>query len=597
MFTRHIYSIYSDCKSAHQAFSQRIKTINMSTFTHDEVESLRPENGGSNKIAEETFMGDYSERQLPRPRKGDVHTVWKDFVQRVYIDKEFFVGGRGSRGGSGHGYSDSDDDDRDRNRDRDEGRYRRNDSRSQPDRRDRGGDYRGRDSDKGRTSERRRSPSLSPEPRYASTSSSSRKRSERDKPSAPKYDPPSIRNTGSGRTKSRYDESPKTSYRDGGGGRDARDRGSSSRYAASPKTSRASDRGRYDDGGDDRDRRVSGARDNRDRSLTPPPVRDGVSRSGDGEVRARRKDASRPARRGVSGRTTGGRAQASHSHRNDSLSPVRRADKGSERPPPMADLLADDDALTSGVQQLGIGGDDGDFDNWDSFQGGAAPAPVENAGGLNDGFGQSLIGDPLQASSATVHNPANDILAMFGQPPGSSMQMQPSTSSSAAMPGNMMPMFAGSGNGVASSNAMSGFGTTTPSVPMGGPVNTSVPTNPMFGFGAMPAYGGGQANTTAGMGAGGFASNPAAMNMGHPTPAFASAGVYNTQQHTPSYGLPSQGMNTGMNAFPAGGAMNAFGSGGGVMASTEPASTGWSSTEAQQKQTKAPEGAFNGLNW
>lgn len=62
----------------------------MSIWTQDDVDQLKPKNGGSNKNAEAKYFAHYDEQRLPRPRKGDDHTVWKDFVQQVYNEKRFY---------------------------------------------------------------------------------------------------------------------------------------------------------------------------------------------------------------------------------------------------------------------------------------------------------------------------------------------------------------------------------------------------------------------------------------------------------------------------------------------------------------------------
>jgi hypothetical protein len=90
----------------------------MSIWTKDDVDKLRPERGGSNENARRKYFARYGnagrypitdqqmllalvialtlvmthrydERRLPRPQKGDDHTVWKDFIKQVYIDKRF----------------------------------------------------------------------------------------------------------------------------------------------------------------------------------------------------------------------------------------------------------------------------------------------------------------------------------------------------------------------------------------------------------------------------------------------------------------------------------------------------------------------------
>merc|ERR1719356_985805 len=48
--------VCSMCKSAHQSFSHRCKSTQMSLWTMEEVKSLEERNGGGNKVAQETWL-------------------------------------------------------------------------------------------------------------------------------------------------------------------------------------------------------------------------------------------------------------------------------------------------------------------------------------------------------------------------------------------------------------------------------------------------------------------------------------------------------------------------------------------------------------
>eukprot|EP00439_Symbiodinium_sp_Y106_P002666 s5115_g1.t1 len=77
--------VCSNCKSAHQAFSHRCKSTQMSLWTMDEVRALEERNGGGNKVAQDTFLAGV--RDDDRPREGDSLDKCKEFVKRAYIDK------------------------------------------------------------------------------------------------------------------------------------------------------------------------------------------------------------------------------------------------------------------------------------------------------------------------------------------------------------------------------------------------------------------------------------------------------------------------------------------------------------------------------
>lgn len=79
--------VCSMCKSAHQAFSHRCKSSQMSLWTMDEVSKVDERNGGGNSVAEERYLRYV--RDSDRPREGDRLERYKDFVERAYIRKEW----------------------------------------------------------------------------------------------------------------------------------------------------------------------------------------------------------------------------------------------------------------------------------------------------------------------------------------------------------------------------------------------------------------------------------------------------------------------------------------------------------------------------
>lgn len=78
------------CKSAHQSFSHRCKSTQMSLWTMDEVQSLEDRNGGGNRAAQETWLSDVKEND--RPRDGDSLERVKDFVRKAYIEERWSRG-------------------------------------------------------------------------------------------------------------------------------------------------------------------------------------------------------------------------------------------------------------------------------------------------------------------------------------------------------------------------------------------------------------------------------------------------------------------------------------------------------------------------
>eukprot|EP00448_Togula_jolla_P011565 CAMPEP_0170606026 /NCGR_PEP_ID=MMETSP0224-20130122/20287_1 /TAXON_ID=285029 /ORGANISM="Togula jolla, Strain CCCM 725" /LENGTH=329 /DNA_ID=CAMNT_0010931069 /DNA_START=44 /DNA_END=1030 /DNA_ORIENTATION=+ len=74
--------ICSTCKSAHQSFSHRCKSVTMSNWTMEEVKALDSRNGGGNEAAGLQWLASITERD--RPTKGDLESC-KRFVENAYI--------------------------------------------------------------------------------------------------------------------------------------------------------------------------------------------------------------------------------------------------------------------------------------------------------------------------------------------------------------------------------------------------------------------------------------------------------------------------------------------------------------------------------
>jgi len=111
--------ICSDCKSAHQSFSQRVKSVSQSVWTMEEVKALDEKNGGGNRLATELYMTAMSENERPAP--GALEAI-KRFVQKVYIDEVWKGTSRKSTSMSStspsSGYREKKHKDKDKRRDR-----------------------------------------------------------------------------------------------------------------------------------------------------------------------------------------------------------------------------------------------------------------------------------------------------------------------------------------------------------------------------------------------------------------------------------------------------------------------------------------------
>ncbi|CAI5739564.1 unnamed protein product [Hyaloperonospora brassicae] len=82
--------VCSSCKSAHQSFSMRVKSVSMSNWTMAQVDALRERNGGGNARAARVWFGRWDESLLRRPTKDDPLEYYKHFIDRVYNDMAFY---------------------------------------------------------------------------------------------------------------------------------------------------------------------------------------------------------------------------------------------------------------------------------------------------------------------------------------------------------------------------------------------------------------------------------------------------------------------------------------------------------------------------
>ncbi|CCI46451.1 unnamed protein product [Albugo candida] len=80
----------SQCKSAHQSFSMRVKHYSMSNWSAEEVEALKEENGGGNVNARRVWFGKWDENLMRRPTEGDNLEYFKSFIDKVYNQRAFY---------------------------------------------------------------------------------------------------------------------------------------------------------------------------------------------------------------------------------------------------------------------------------------------------------------------------------------------------------------------------------------------------------------------------------------------------------------------------------------------------------------------------
>lgn len=81
--------VCSNCKAAHQAFSHRVKSVGMSTFSAEEVS--RAQTVG-NALARATWLGRLRRKDIRRkcPTSQSRPEEWHAWIKRIYIDKEFY---------------------------------------------------------------------------------------------------------------------------------------------------------------------------------------------------------------------------------------------------------------------------------------------------------------------------------------------------------------------------------------------------------------------------------------------------------------------------------------------------------------------------
>ena len=65
----------------------------MSTFTLEEVEGFKDENGGGNAYARRTYFAKLREESSAWPCDGDTLDIYKDFIKKAYIDKHWMKSG------------------------------------------------------------------------------------------------------------------------------------------------------------------------------------------------------------------------------------------------------------------------------------------------------------------------------------------------------------------------------------------------------------------------------------------------------------------------------------------------------------------------
>lgn len=107
--------VCSTCKSSHQAFSHRCKSVRMSNWTRAEVDALKPDNGGGrlawrrmplprflsialapcprgpgNAACRAKWLGNLESRGGRRPRPGDEEKIFKQFIDQAYNNRAFF---------------------------------------------------------------------------------------------------------------------------------------------------------------------------------------------------------------------------------------------------------------------------------------------------------------------------------------------------------------------------------------------------------------------------------------------------------------------------------------------------------------------------
>lgn len=81
--------VCNNCKSAHQSFSHRTKSVDMSVWKMDEVKTLDERNGGGNRAAQKTWLANVPESE--RPSSESSLEVYKKFIERAYIEARWMA--------------------------------------------------------------------------------------------------------------------------------------------------------------------------------------------------------------------------------------------------------------------------------------------------------------------------------------------------------------------------------------------------------------------------------------------------------------------------------------------------------------------------
>uniref|UniRef100_A0A6S9SS06 Arf-GAP domain-containing protein n=3 Tax=Chrysotila carterae TaxID=13221 RepID=A0A6S9SS06_CHRCT len=82
--------VCGDCKSAHQAYSHRCKSITMSNWNKDEVDALRADMGGGNARNSATTFAHLPNESALWPKKGCHPNELKEFIVAAYNDRKWF---------------------------------------------------------------------------------------------------------------------------------------------------------------------------------------------------------------------------------------------------------------------------------------------------------------------------------------------------------------------------------------------------------------------------------------------------------------------------------------------------------------------------
>ncbi|KAJ1632072.1 hypothetical protein T492DRAFT_868982 [Pavlovales sp. CCMP2436] len=85
--------ICSTCKSAHQGYSHRCKSVRMSNWTKEEVDQLKAENGGGNANCMAVWLGNIEAQGGRRPVVGAEDRFFKQFIDEAYNRSAFYKAG------------------------------------------------------------------------------------------------------------------------------------------------------------------------------------------------------------------------------------------------------------------------------------------------------------------------------------------------------------------------------------------------------------------------------------------------------------------------------------------------------------------------